>query len=208
MEQKNRYSIVLADDFQLVRLGIKAYLMSQPKFEVVGEASNGVEALEMIQDKAPDIAIVDIVMPYLDGISIAKYLKENGSKTKVLLMTAVEEFVDLRSAFFSGVDGIVLKNISQQTFLDTLNGLINERKVYCKAVFQLLFDQTKFVAKDYGIMKFTKLQQKIINRRLRGYLFSEIAEELNLSVPQVAQELSGILELFDDSDYSINFLTA
>ncbi|ROL58456.1 DNA-binding response regulator [Bacteroidetes/Chlorobi group bacterium Naka2016] len=204
MESSKTYTVLVADDFPLVRLGIKAYLMSQPEFKIVGEASNGVEALELIDTLSPDIAVVDIVMPFLDGISVAEHLKQNDYNTKVLLVTAVEEFVDLRLAFYSGADGILLKNVSQSSFIDSIHSILNGKKVYCKAIFELLFNPNRFVDKNYHTLKFTKLQQKIISRRLRGYLFPEIAEELNLTIPQVAQELSNIIEIFEETEYVIH----
>ncbi|MGB9852810.1 MAG: response regulator [Candidatus Kapaibacteriota bacterium] len=196
----DHYSVVIADDFALVRLGVKAFVELEPRFKVVGEASNGLEALEMIERLSPHLAIVDIVMPQLDGISLAKELKERGNPTKVLLMTAVEDFVDIRSAFYSRADGIIIKSIAQKTFVDAMYSIINGKKVYCKNVFHLLFNKNSYLRKNYEILKFSLVQQKIISRRLRGYLFPEIAQDLNLTVSQVAQELTKIIESFEESE--------
>lgn len=203
MELEQTHSLIIADDHPLVRLGIKSFLMNEPKFCVVGEASNGMEALELIETLSPDIAIVDIVMPVLDGISVAKHLQGNDIKPKILLLTALEEFVDVTSAFFSGADGILSKNISQSSFIDSLEQVLQGKKVYCKSALQFLFAEGKYMHNSQEILKFSKLQQKIIDRRLRGFLFSEIAQELNLTMPQMASEISQILDSIDD--YEILF---
>lgn len=192
------YSVVIADDHPLVRLGIKSFLMNEPKFRIVGEASNGVEAIELIENLSPDIAIVDIVMPVMDGISVARHLQQSPNNTRIVLITAIEEFIDAPSAFFSGADGILSKNISQSSFIDSLEQVLGGKKVYCTSVLQFILDSGKYLPKNNEILRLTKLQQKIIDRRLRGYLFSEIAQELNLTMPQIASEISQIIDTLDD----------
>lgn len=192
------YSVVIADDHPLVRLGIKSFLMNEPKFRIVGEASNGVEAIELIENLSPDIAIVDIVMPVMDGISVARHLQQSPNNTRIVLITAIEEFIDVPSAFFSGADGILSKNISQSSFIDSLEQVLGGKKVYCTSVLQFILDSGKYLPKNNEILRLTKLQQKIIDRRLRGYLFSEIAQELNLTMPQIASEISQIIDTLDD----------
>ncbi|MCX7909257.1 MAG: response regulator transcription factor [Ignavibacteria bacterium] len=207
MEQSSHYSLVIADDHPLVRVGIKSYLFSEPKFRIVGEASNGLEALDLIETLSPDIAVIDIVMPHLDGVSLTKQLQEKNLKSKVLLITALEEFIDVSDAFFSGADGIISKSVSQEVFINTLEQIASGKKVYCKAIFQLLFDNNRYTRTSKDLVNFSKLQQKIISRRMRGYLFSEIAQELNLSIPEIASEVSCILETLDDYEFIINSIS-
>lgn len=204
MERPDQFTIILADDHPLVRIGIKYYIMSQPEFNVVGEASNGLEALELVDALQPDIAIVDIVMPCLDGISLVRHLQNFQKKPKTILVTAVEEFIDMNTAFSSGADAIISKSVNQRNFIETLYQVTRGRKVYCKSMFQMLLNQNKYQRKDDELVNFTKVQQKIITSRIRGNLFTEIAQELNLTVSQIATEVSNILEKLDEYEFFLN----
>jgi len=200
MGQNNEISVFVVDDHPLVRLGIKSYFYNQPRFRCVGEASNGVEALPQIISLAPDIAIVDVVMPHMDGLALTSELHKLSSKPKILLLTAIEEFIDVHSAFFSGADGLITKDVSQSQFLEVLDQIMLGKKVYFKSMFHLLVDKNLYRPKNEKILKFTKLQQAIIARRLRGYIFPEIAEELNLSFTQISNEINYILEALEDTE--------
>jgi two-component system response regulator NreC len=101
--------IVLADDHVLVRQGLKS-LLERENFQVMGEASDGQEAVKLIETHHPDIAIMDISMPILNGIDAARGLSRSAPKTKVILLTQHEEEQYIHEALEAGVKGYVLKN--------------------------------------------------------------------------------------------------
>ncbi|MCX7879886.1 MAG: response regulator transcription factor, partial [Ignavibacteria bacterium] len=81
MDFHRNYSVFLADDHELVRIGLRYYLQSEPMFEVVGEASNGLEAFDKIVYYRPDIAVVDVFMPLLNGVEVLRNIRAEGLKT-------------------------------------------------------------------------------------------------------------------------------
>jgi len=101
--------ILLADDHALIRQGLKALLEKQG-FQVVGEASNGQEALRSVEKTQPDVAIVDISMPVLNGVEAARELKKSAPKTKVILLTQHDEDQYVTESLRAGVRGYVLKS--------------------------------------------------------------------------------------------------
>jgi two-component system response regulator NreC len=101
--------IFLADDHALIRQGLKALLEKQ-EFQVVGEASDGQETLRSVQKTQPDVAIIDISMPILNGVDAARELKKCAPKTKVILLTQHDEDQYVTEALRAGVNGYVLKN--------------------------------------------------------------------------------------------------
>lgn len=101
--------IVLADDHVLVRQGLKS-LLERENFQVIAEASDGQEAVKLIETHHPDIAIMDISMPILNGIDAARGLSRSAPKTKVILLTQHEEEQYIHEALEAGVKGYVLKN--------------------------------------------------------------------------------------------------
>jgi two-component system, NarL family, response regulator NreC len=104
-----RTRILLADDHALIRQGLKALLEKQG-FQVVGEASDGQEALRSVERTQPDVAIIDISMPVLNGVDAARELKKSSPKTKVILLTQHDEDQYVTEALRAGVKGYVLKN--------------------------------------------------------------------------------------------------
>jgi len=121
--------IVLADDHVLVRQGLKS-LLERENFQVMGEASDGQEAVKLIETHHPDIAIMDISMPILNGIDAARGLSRSAPKTKVILLTQHEEEQYIHEALEAGVKGYVLKN-------QVANDLIQAIRQVCRGEFYL-----------------------------------------------------------------------
>lgn len=101
--------VFLADDHELVRQGLKA-LLEREGFQVVGEASNGQEALRLVPDARPDVAVLDISMPILNGVDTARELQKSSRKTRSILLTRHDENQYVTEALRAGVRGYVLKN--------------------------------------------------------------------------------------------------
>ena len=101
--------VVLADNHELVRQGLKA-LLEREGFQVVGEASNGQEAVRLVPNVSPDVAILDISMPILNGIDAARELKKSSQRTRTILLTRHDEDQYVTEALRAGVRGYVLKN--------------------------------------------------------------------------------------------------
>src|SRR3989442_2251901 len=100
--------VLLADDHALIRQGLRA-LLERQGFQVVSEASDGQEALRSVQSTQPDVAIIDISMPVLNGVHSARELKKSAPKTKAILLTQHSEVQDVTQSLRAGVRGYVLK---------------------------------------------------------------------------------------------------
>ncbi|MFN3782019.1 MAG: response regulator transcription factor, partial [Candidatus Kapaibacteriota bacterium] len=194
----------IVDDHPLVRLGIKSLIGFYTKFNVVGEASNGLEGWNLVQTLSPDIAIIDIVMPVIDGISLVERIQNLPSKPKTLLMTAVEEFVDFNLAFGSNPDGIVLKSLPKNDFISAIESILNGKKVYSKGIFKLASMEKIFEYVSNETIYLSSIQQKIISKRLIKDPFPKIAEDLNLSITEMVSEINAILNQIDDCEVLIN----
>ncbi|MFN3306985.1 MAG: response regulator transcription factor [Candidatus Kapaibacteriota bacterium] len=200
----DEYRVIIVDDHPLVRLGIKSLIGFYTKFNVVGEASNGLEAWNLVQTLSPDIAIIDIVMPVIDGISLVERIQNLPSKPKTLLMTAVEEFVDFNLAFNSNPDGIVLKSLPKNDFISAIESILNGKKVYSKGIFKLASMEKLFQYVSNETIYLSSIQQKIISKRLIKDPFPKIAEDLNLSITEMVSEINAILNQIDDCEVLIN----
>ena len=181
--------VVLADDHVLVRDGIKALLEDQKGITVIDEASNGIEALEVINQNKPDILIVDIRMPEMNGIQVVREMSKSYKdvKTLVLSMHDSEEYVV--QAIQAGADGYLLKGASKEEFLKALNKVASGGKYFTGDVSAIMKNfvngTTTSVTPKQALVetpfKLTKREKQILSLVLQLKNNKDIAEELEIS---------------------------
>lgn len=182
-------NVILADDHVLVRDGIKALLEDQEGIKVIDEASNGREALEAIKNNKPDLLIVDIRMPEMNGIEVVKEINKNHKdvRTLVLSMHDSEEYVV--QAIQAGADGYLLKGASKDEFLKALHAVASGGKYFSGDISSIIMSNfvngtaSKSVKTESPEDPFnlTKREKQILNLVLQLKNNKDIAEELNIS---------------------------
>ncbi|AXP82851.1 Oxygen regulatory protein NreC [Mariniflexile rhizosphaerae] len=186
----NIINVVLADDHVLVRDGIKALLEDQEGIQVIDEASNGLEALEVIKKHKPHLLIVDIRMPELNGIEVVKEINKRYSdvRTLVLSMHDSEEYVV--KAIQAGADGYLLKGASKEEFLKALHKVASGGKYFTGDISAIIMNnfvngntttttvEEKPIADPFNL---TKREKQILNLVLQLKNNKDIAEELQIS---------------------------
>ncbi|QDO93879.1 response regulator transcription factor [Formosa sediminum] len=182
-------NVILADDHILVRDGIKSLLEDQEGVHVIAEASNGKEALEIVALKRPDVLIVDIRMPEMNGIEVVAELKKNNIaiKTLVLSMHDSEEYV--LNAINAGADGYLLKGSSKEEFMKALHMIASGGKYFTGDISSIIVNsmmnngghlsQAQEVPEP--TFKLTKREKQILGLVLDGKSNKEIAEDLDVS---------------------------
>ena len=120
--------IVIADDSSLIRVRIKDLLSDLNNVEIVGEAVNGLEVLQLIQDKKPDFVILDIRMPEMNGIEVLRKIREMGIKVKICMLTSYSYEQYRERCFAEGADYFFDKNHDIQQMLDIISKLANNYK--------------------------------------------------------------------------------
>ena len=182
-------NVVLADDHELVRDGIKALLEDQQGIEVIDEASNGKEALEVLERSNPDLLIVDIRMPELNGIEVVTEVskKHKNVRTLVLSMHDSEEYVV--KAIQAGADGYLLKGASKDEFLKAITTVASGGKYFTGDVSTIIMNnfvsgnlastpKKESVADPFHL---TKREKQILSLVLQLKNNKDIAEELQIS---------------------------
>jgi DNA-binding NarL/FixJ family response regulator len=183
--------VVLADDHILVRNGIKALLEDESGITVLDEASNGVEAIDVVAENNPDVLIVDIRMPEKNGIEVVSELNKSypDVRTLVLSMHDSEEYVV--KAIEAGADGYLLKGASRDEFLKALTSIAEGGKYFTGDISSIIMNNfvngkrakpvaAKQVLKELPF-KLTKREKQILGLVLELKNNKDIAEELNIS---------------------------
>ncbi len=121
--------LVIADDHELARAGLRTMLVGQPGVELIGEAKNGREALMLCRRLQPDLALIDVRMPDLDGLATCRSIKQEFPATSVILVTMYENPQYFLEALRSGASGYVLKDITQRELLATVRRVLRGESV-------------------------------------------------------------------------------
>lgn len=180
--------VVLADDHVFVRDGIKSLLENEANIEVVGEAIDGADALEVVADSKPDLLIVDIRMPNLTGIEVVEKLRSENNDVKIIMLSMHESEEYVLKSIKAGADGYLLKGSSKEEFLKALHTVAAGGKYFSGDISSILIGQlTNSSAslepkQNLGEeMMITKREKEILTLLLSGKGNKEIAEALDIS---------------------------
>lgn len=180
--------VVLADDHVFVRDGIKSLLENEANIEVVGEAIDGADALEVVADSKPDLLIVDIRMPNLTGIEVVEKLRSDNNDVKIIMLSMHESEEYVLKSIKAGADGYLLKGSSKEEFLKALHTVAAGGKYFSGDISSILIGQlTNSSAslepkQNLGEeMMITKREKEILTLLLSGKGNKEIAEALDIS---------------------------
>ncbi len=189
--------ILLVDDHLLFRKGLARLLDTQPGFEVVGEAADGIEAIEQTRALRPDVVLMDIRMPNCDGLEATRRIKAQMPDVRVVILTVSEDEQDLATAVRYGADGYLLKDLLPEALFQQLRGLMSGEAPISRAMTGKLFRQ---LAQRSGPAVQSAAQARLSAREcevlalvVNGYSNQEIAEELGIARNTVKNHLRSIL---------------
>src|SRR5574339_763933 len=117
----NRVSILIVDDHEVVRNGIRAYLETVKEFQVVGEAASGEDALKLVSDLIPDIVLLDLIMPGMDGVETTRRIKQISPRTQVVVLTSYHEDAHIFPALKAGATSYILKDMKMEKLVEVLH---------------------------------------------------------------------------------------
>lgn len=191
MNRKMR--ILLADDHAVVRQGFRMILSAQPDFEVVAEAANGREAVEMAEKTRPDVVVMDVSMPELNGIEATRRIMEANDRTRILALSMHRDSVYVREILRAGAVGYLLKDAVENDFLTAVRAVARGEAYLSPAVSDaVLVDYRKHVKDPIDLL--SSREREVLQMIAEGKTNKEIAATLNLSVYTVEAHRGRIME--------------
>ena len=194
----------LNDDHRLLRQAVKRALI-EAGFNIVGEASDGEEGVNLVNELSPEIVILDITMPVMDGLTALKIIKKSKPDTKVIMLTMHGESSVVSQAISLGASGFITKDVPMSEVID-LVARIADGQIMSSEIAQRLLESSK-VTDDADNDLLTKREIEILQLVADGRGTNEIAEDLFISAKTVKNHLASIYEKLDARDRTQAVLT-
>ncbi len=190
MSEREKIRIVIADDHEMIRKGIAAYLRVTPDIELVGEAGDGYEALRLCDELKPDVILMDLVMPHLGGIDAAKQIKARFPAIRVIALSSFQEREMVQEALKEGAISYLLKNVSGDDLVNAIRGAFSGRPTISPEITKefIMSSREPQVGDDL-----TEREKEVLILMTEGMSNPEIAARLVISRSTARAHVSNIL---------------
>jgi DNA-binding NarL/FixJ family response regulator len=194
--------LLLADDHEIVRRGLRALLEAEAGWEVVAEAADGRDAIEKTKEMRPDVAILDITMPSLNGLEVARQIVASGAQTKVLILTVHDSDPLIQQVLEAGARGYLLKSDAARDLVAAVDALRRNKTFFTPKVAQVVLEgylgkNPKETAPEGGGFRLTGRQREIVQLLAEGKSSKEVASALGLSVKTAETHRANIMRRLD-----------
>lgn len=182
----NKIRIILADDHAVLRSGLKSLLNSDPQFEVVGEAENGIEAISSVKSLAPDVLILDLSMPDMNGIDCIKEIRSRGLTCPILVLSMYDDEEYIKEVMRSGANSYVLKKSADTELMESIIKIHKGKRYLSEKLSQSLLNNLLYNDSDTYDLKhpykvLSVREREVLRFLALGHTNSEIANTLSLS---------------------------
>ena len=195
-EDKKKIKILLADDHSLIRKALIDAFGKQPDLDVIAEAEDGEEAVRLAAEKIPDIVIMDISMPKLNGLEATRLIKKNNPEINILVLTIHDEMEHILGILEAGADGYLVKNASEDEIILAVRALVLGETILSPSVSQKIYKYAfQFVTKPVEFDKRDKLSVReieLLKLLAKGLSNKDIALRLNLSLRTIKSYLADL----------------
>jgi DNA-binding NarL/FixJ family response regulator len=180
-------NILIVDDHAVVRAGLRAVIQSDPTLDIIAEATGGLEALSLVEKTQPDVIVLDLSMPDMDGIMVTKELHTRYPNIRILILTVHEDEAMLREVMRSGASGYILKHAAEKDRIEAIK-LIMEGDIYVdqKMLPSLIGHETSTKTKpEFLVETLSPREVDVLKLIVEGYTNRQIGDELGISVRTV-----------------------
>ena len=197
----NPITVLLADDHDVVRKGMKMLLEDEESVKVIGEASDGLDAIEKIKALSPNVVILDLTMPKMTGIEAAKIISEEYPDVKILIFSMHNNREYIINSVENGASGYLLKDTGKDELMRAINVVAEGRKYFPPEISEVIIDE--LLSKTSGnqpdtsrpiFQKITPKEKQILEHIVQGYNSREIADKLFLSIRTVDNHRANMMK--------------
>ncbi len=195
-----RVSVLVADDHPLFRDGIVRAVRERPDLELIGEADDGLAALERVRELAPAVAVLDVLLPGLDGLQVLNAIRRERLPTRVLMLSASTEGAIVHQAIAAGAAGYLSKSASREAVCDAVRAVARGETVLDPSLQAGLLDQVRAQGVDETRPVLTEREHEVLSLMASGLSAAQIGEQLFVAPSTVKTHMGHIYEKLEVSD--------
>ena len=195
--------VLIADDHLLFRDGLRALLQADPEMEVAGEATNGAEVIALANECQPDVILMDIQMPKINGIEATRQIVQSHPHVKVMMLTMFEEDKSVFAAMCAGARGYVLKGVDHEEMLRAVRAIGNGEAIFSPDIAARMMDyfaSMHSVSKPAAFPELSEREHEVLDLIAQGHKNAAIADQLVLSPKTVRNYVTSILAKLQVAD--------
>jgi len=192
--------LLLVDDQSIIREGLSSLLTAQPDLEVVGEAANGEEAVQQALSLNPDVVLMDIRMPVMDGVAAIQILKERSPEIKILVLTTFDDDRYVAEAMAHGADGYLLKDTPSAELAQAIRSVDRGYTQMGPGLFAKTLTSSKQNSNSEELAQLTAREREVLQLIATGHSNKEIASQLYITERTVKNHVNSILRTLDLRD--------
>lgn len=189
-----KIQVLVVDDHPQARNAICEMLSSEERFEVIGLATSGLQAIEFVERKLPDLILMDIEMPEMNGFEATRHIKARYPFIKIVLVSVSDDMLNLLEALKYGAQGYLLKNLNPSTWLKYLDCVLNEAAPLSRELAYEILKEVHITERKETLTHLTSREQDILYEVARGLTNKEIALRYEISEYTVKNHLKNILQ--------------
>lgn len=201
---EGKLRVIVVDDHTVMRAGVVALLASEPAIDIVGEAGNGREAVELARRLEPDVALIDLRMPVLDGVAATTEIVAGRTGTRVLILTTYDTDVEIERAVEAGAIGYLLKDTTREQLVDAIRSAARGETVLAPRVARRLMARMRQPAP----VALTSRERDVLNAVADGLSNADIGKRLVIAEATVKTHLLRVFAKLDVSDRTHAVVTA
>lgn len=191
MNTPQTIQVMLVDDHNVVRSGLATFLKAYDDLELAGEARNGLEALDLCHIKKPDVILMDLMMPVMDGIAATRAILEKYPEIKIIAMTSFEEEKLVQGVLAAGAMGYLLKNVTADDLAKAIRDAVSGRATLSPEAATALIHATRPTGQPS--FDLTEREREVLNLVVQGQSNQQIADALVITLATVKAHVSSIL---------------
>jgi DNA-binding NarL/FixJ family response regulator len=199
MPEKKR--IVIAEDHTILRAGLRILLSSNPEFEVVGEARDGLEAIRSVDTCKPDLILMDLSMPRMNGVGAIQEIKKQSPSTKILVLTVHKTEEHILTALKTGADGYILKDATHSELMLAIDNILSGRSYLSPGISEKVIEGylegRKSLKSSTSWDTLTQREREILKMIAEGYRNKDIADYLCISAKTVEKHRANLMKKLD-----------
>lgn len=187
-------SVLIVDDHPVVRQGIRTFLETQPDIVIVGEAGSGREALAIVREQVPDVALVDLVLPEIDGVEVTRQIRRVSPRTQVVVLTSYDDDQYIFPALQAGAISFILKEVTPAELLEAIRRAARgEAVLHTRVALRVIREVRGGSALINPFTELTKRELEVLKLVAEGLSNAEIADRLFITQKTVKDHISNIL---------------